>query len=182
MPHLRSALAAGGLLLALPVLASCGFDYPTERVNTVGAGITDRDGIVDVGGARIVAGQDDSGTFIGALTNNSTEDAISLTELTGGEDGEVRADAFDPVEIPAEGHLNLADLAENDQGLTVSGDFAAGDFVEVTLGFDNGESVTMEIPVMKPCDQHEGLDNTQEEASTEPLYSCEAESDAPAEH
>ena len=49
MPHLRLALAAGGLLLAVPALASCGFDYPTERVNTVGAGVTNRDGTVDVG-------------------------------------------------------------------------------------------------------------------------------------
>ena len=62
MPHLRLALAAGGLLLAVPALASCGFDYPTERVNTIGAGVTVRDADVDVTGTLIVSGQPDSGT------------------------------------------------------------------------------------------------------------------------
>lgn len=185
MPHLRLALATGGLLLALPALASCGFDYPTERVNTVGAGVTDRDGQVDVGGAKIVAGQADSGTLIAALTNNSEDTDISLTGITGGDEGEIEADAdFQPIEITAEDHVNLAALAEADQGVTVSGDFEAGDFVTVTLDFDNGESVTMDVPVMKPCYQLEGLDNTQKAPATDPLYSCDAaeDSEAPAEH
>ncbi len=71
MPHLRLALAAGGLLLAVPALASCGFDYPTERVNTVGAGVTNREGTVDIGGSLVVSAQPDSGTLIGALSNTS---------------------------------------------------------------------------------------------------------------
>jgi copper(I)-binding protein len=182
MPHLRLALAAGGLLLAGPALSSCGFDYPTERVNTVGAGVTDHGAVVDVGGALIVAGQPDSGTLIGTLSNNDDEDH-SLISLTGGEKGEIQADAHDPVEVPARGHVNLAALAQENEGITVSGEFDAGDFVTVTLTFDNDESVTVEIPVMKPCYQFEGLDNTSNKPSTEPLYSCEAgELEAPAEH
>jgi copper(I)-binding protein len=182
MPHLRLALAAGGLLLAVPALASCGFDYPTERINTVGAGVTDRDAEVDATGLLIVAGQPDSGTLIGTLSNNVDEDR-TLVSLTGGEEGDVQADERKPVDIPARGHVNLATLAEADAGITVSGDFDAGDFVTVTLSFDNDETVTMEIPVMKPCYQYEGLDNTSDEPSTEPLYSCEAgEPEAPAEH
>ena len=70
MPHLRLALAAGGLLLAVPALASCGFDYPTERVNTVGAGVTNRRGHRRHRRALVVAAQPDSGTLIGALSNN----------------------------------------------------------------------------------------------------------------
>jgi copper(I)-binding protein len=189
MPHLRLALAAGGLLLAVPALSSCGFDYPTERVNTVGAGVTDRDNEVDVAGAVIVAGQSDSGTFIGTLANN-TEDDIRLTSLTGGEKGSIEPDSFKPVDVPGRGHQNLATLAEEGDGITVTGDFEAGDFVTVTLDFDNDESVTMELPVVKPCYQFEGLDTSQtadeagEDTEEDPRYSCEvAESpEAPAEH
>lgn len=182
MPHLRLALAAGGLLLAVPALASCGFDYPTERINTVGAGVTDRDAEVDATGLLIVAGQPDSGTLIGTLSNNVDSDR-SLVALTGGEEGQLEADQRQPIDIPARGFVNLATLAEEGDGVTLTGDFDAGDFVTITLSFDNDESVTMEIPVMKPCYQYEGLDNTSDQPSTEPLYSCEAgEPEAPAEH
>jgi hypothetical protein len=183
MRHLRLALAAGGLLLAVPALSSCGFDYPTERVNTVGAGVTNHDAKVDVGGALIVAGQADSGTLIGTLSNNEDTDH-SLATLTGGEKGEITADEHAAVEIPARGHLNLATLAAAGDGITVTGDFDAGDFVDVTFVFDNDESVTMEIPVVKPCYQFEGLDNTSKEPSTEPLYQCGPADDevVPAEH
>jgi hypothetical protein len=172
MPHLRLALAAGGLLLAVPALASCGFDYPTERVNTVGAGVTVRDADVDVTGTLIVSGQPDSGTLIGGLSNNVEED-ITLTEIAGGEKGNIEPDEFEPVEIAAAGHVNLAALAEADEGITVSGDFVAGDFVTITFTFDNDQSVTTEIPVMKPCYEFEGLDITSEEPSDDPLYTCE---------
>lgn len=189
MPHLRLALAAGGLLLAVPALSSCGFDYPTERVNTVGAGVTEREGTVDVSGAVIVAGQPDSGTFIGALANNSADD-ISLTAISGGGDQAVEADEFGPVEVPGRGHQNLATLAEEGDGITVTGDFDAGDFVTVTLDFSNDEAVILEVPVVKPCYQFEGLDISQadaegdESAEADPRYSCEATegTEAPAEH
>jgi len=189
MPHLRLALAAGGLLLAVPALSSCGFDYPTERVNTVGAGVTEREASVDVAGALIVAGQSDSGTLIGTLANNS-EDDVSLTTLTGGDKGSIEADSFKPVVVPGRGHQNLATLADEGDGVTVTGDFDAGDFVTVTLDFDNDESVTVELPVVKPCYQYEGLDISQadgegaDDSETDPRYSCEvAESpEAPEEH
>lgn len=182
MPHLRLALAAGALLLAVPALASCGFDYPTERVNTVGAGVADHDGLIDVGGALVVAGQSDSGTLIGTLSNN-TGDPISLDSVSGGEKGTIEADEFEPVEVPARGHVNLATLAAEDEGITVSGDFDAGDFVTVTFAFDNDESISMEIPVMKTCHQYEGLDNTQGNDEPAPLYACaEGHAEAPAEH
>ncbi|HET9420459.1 MAG TPA: hypothetical protein VFO49_04930 [Nocardioides sp.] len=180
MPHLRLALAACGLLLAVPALSSCGFDYPTERVNTIGAGVTVRDADVDVTGALIVSGQSDSGTLIGGLSNNVDAD-VALIEIAGGEKGAIAPEEFEPVEIAPNGHVNLAALAEADEGLTVSGDFEAGDFVTITFTFDNDQSVTTEIPVMKACYQFEGLDNTSEGESDEPLYSCEAP-EAPEEH
>ena len=181
MPHLRLALATGGLLLAVPALSSCGFDYPTERLNTVGAGVTERDARVDVGGALIVAGQPDSGTLIGTLSNNEQDEDISLTSVTGGEKGEIEAD-FEPLEVAGGGHVNLAAL-EGD-AITVTGDFDAGDFVTATFTFSNDEWVTIEIPVMKACYQYEGLDVSDAEPSTDPLYSCDTTGGAeePAEH
>jgi len=180
MPHLRLALAAGGLLLALPTLSSCGFDYPTERENTIGAGVTERDALVDVGGAKIVAGQPNKGTFIAAFTNNSDE-TISLTSIEGDEDaGNIRADKFEALEVPPAGHVNTAALAEEGDGITVSGTFEAGDFVTLTLDFDNDDSVTISIPVMKPCFYLEGLDTSADEPSTDPLYSCESTEEAGA--
>ena len=44
MLHRRSTIPA--LLLALPLagaLTSCGFDYPTDRVNQIAAGANDRE-------------------------------------------------------------------------------------------------------------------------------------------
>ncbi len=79
--------------------------------------------------------------------------------------------------------VELTAKGEEEAGLTVSGDFDAGDFVDVTFTFDNDESVSLEIPVMKPCHQYEGLDNTQKNVETEALYTCaEGHAEAPAEH
>ena len=182
MPHLRLALAAGGLLLAVPALTSCGFDYPTERVNTIGAGVTVQEGDVDVTGALVVAGQPDSGTLIGGLSNN-TDGAITLVSMSG-EEGGVSFDEFEPVEVPDRGHVNLATLAEADEGITLSGSFNAGDFVTVILDFDNepvhhrGDPGDEALLPVRRAGQP-----TSEEVSEEPLYSCEpAEFDEPAEH
>ena len=41
-------LVAGALVLALPLLGSCGFGKATDRVYTPAAGTNDRDGDVDV--------------------------------------------------------------------------------------------------------------------------------------
>jgi hypothetical protein len=124
------------------------------------------------------------GSPTATLSNNDETDSHTLTAITGGDEGSIQADDFDPIEIAPGGHVNLADLAEADKGITVTGDFDAGDFVTIKLDFDNDESVTMHIPVMKPCYQLEGLDNTEEQPSTEPLYSCVAggESESPDEH
>ena len=47
-------LAVGALVLALPLLGSCGFDKATDKVYTPAAGTNDRDGDVDVLSAVIV--------------------------------------------------------------------------------------------------------------------------------
>ena len=63
MPHLRPTairhhLRASALLLALvpaaATLTSCGFDYPTDRVNTIAGGTNNRDHSVDALGIRVI--------------------------------------------------------------------------------------------------------------------------------
>ena len=182
MPHLRLALAAGGLLLALPALSSCGFDYPTERLNTVGAGVTERSAEVDAVGIAIVSGAEGSGNLIGTFVNNDIENADTLVAVSG----EVSVEQLEPLEIPKGGFVNLATLVEDGEAIEVSGEFVAGDFVEVTFEFERSEPITVDVPVDKPCYKYEGLapggDAT--ESAESDIYEC-APSEAPegpAEH
>ncbi len=150
MHHRRSsALAAGVLLLAAPVLSSCGFDYETDRINTISTGINDREGDIDVLGAVVVAGTDNAGLFVGTLANNSTSEPGELVSLTGTVDP--IADQLDPVAVPPAGATSLFDLG----GIPVQGIFGVGDFITVTLTFDSGQTNKLTVPVVKPCYQYD---------------------------
>ena len=111
----RLLAAAGALLLAAPVLSSCGFDYATDRVYTPGAGTNDQDAEVDVLGAVVVSAEDGSGTLITSFSNNDADEPATVDldrrrrrrrRLTVGD--------FDPIEIPAGGLVNLADADDPD--------------------------------------------------------------------
>ena len=149
------ALTAAALALTAPALTSCGFDYATDRYYTPANGANNRDGVVDVLGAVVVSTEPGSGTFIASLSNNSTTEPASLTEITATEGGDLTAADFEPVEIAPGALVNLADPPA---GLTLTGDFEAGDFVEVSLGFDNGERTSIEVPVVPNSGYFEGLD------------------------
>ena len=41
----------------------------------------------------------------------------------------------------------------------MSGEFVAGDFIELSVGFDNGETADMDVPVVAADDEYTGLDN-----------------------
>ena len=77
--------------------------------------------------------------------------ALGLGDLT------VAAQAvdFSLIEVPANGLVNLA---EDDQGVTVEGDFAAGDVVPLVVELAGGELVELDVPVVSNCDEFEGLD------------------------
>jgi hypothetical protein len=156
-------LVAGALGLAVPLLGSCGFDKATDRVYTPAAGTNDRDGDVDVLAAVIVAAQPDSGTFIASLSNNLSDKDFTLTGVTGAGDSASLAIAPSDlsIKIPARGFVNLAD----EDPITVSGDFDAGQFEQLTLSFDSGDTVTMRVPVVYACNYYEGLDNSASQAS-----------------
>jgi hypothetical protein len=154
-PRRSLALTVAALALTAPALTSCGFDYATDRYYTPANGANNRDGAVDVLGAVVVSTEPGSGTFIASLSNNSTTEPATFSELTGTEGGDVTAAEFEPVEIAPGSLVNLADPPAE---IEVTGDFAAGDFVEVSLGFDNGESTVVEVPVVDNHGYFEGLD------------------------
>jgi hypothetical protein len=152
-------LVAGALVLALPLLGSCGFGKATEKVYTPGAGTNYRDGDVDVLSAVIVAAQPGSGTFVASLSNNSSTEAFQLSGVAGaGEWSDLTVEPSDlSIDIPARGFVNLV----NEDPINVSGDFGAGQVAELTLTFDSGDTVTMDVPIVFACDAYEGLDQSQ---------------------
>jgi hypothetical protein len=170
-------LAAAGAVALATVLSSCGFDYATDRNYTPGPNTNDRDALIDVLGATVVSAQEGSGTFIASFANNDTLEAGSVESLeveTLPGDGEeatpLEVADFKPVEVPAHGLVNLA----TEGGFVVTGDVASGDFVVVTIGFGNGETVEMQVPVMPNCDEFEGIDESGDAATAEEQCTIEA--------
>jgi hypothetical protein len=162
-PRRSLRLVAGALVLALPLLGSCGFSKATDRVYTPGAGTNNRDGVVKVLTAVIVAAQPDSGTFIASLSNSSTDTDYQLSSVAGfGDWSDLTVEPSElSIDIPARGFVNLVD----EDPITVSGDFEAGRVAELTLSFDSGDTVTMRVPVVYACNAYEGLDVSASEES-----------------
>jgi hypothetical protein len=160
-PRRSLRLVAGALVLALPLLGSCGFDKATDKVYTPAAGTNDRDGDVDVLSAVIVAAQPDSGTFIASLSNNESDKDFQLTGVAGsGDSADLKVDPSAlTVAVPARGFVNLVDQ----DPITVSGDFEAGQVEQLTLTFDSGDTTTMSVPVVYACNAYEGLDVSQQQ-------------------
>jgi hypothetical protein len=142
-------------VLAVPGVTACGFNYATDRANTISNGAHNQDGTVDVLNALIVSSADGSGTFIATLSNNDHDNPASLESLSFGADSTIQVAAFSPIEVPKGGVVNLA----NGDGIKVAGSFKAGDFVRVSLGFDNGENADLNVPVVVDDGEYDGLDN-----------------------
>jgi len=149
MPHLRRSALAGLLLAVVPAtaLSACGFDYPTDRVNTIAGGVNDRTGDVDALGIRVLATQKGEGRLIGALSNNVRKD-ISLDAVSSTEG--VSSGDFEPVEVAGRGTVNLATSAV----VPLSGNFTAGDVIPLDLTFSDGSTLSLDVPVVKPCFQY----------------------------
>ena len=154
-------LVAGALVLALPLLGSCGFSKATDEEYTQASGINSQNRDVDVLNAVIVAAQPDSGTFVASLNNNSADTDLEFTGVAGAGDwSDLGVDPSDlSIEIPARGFVNLV----NEDPITVSGDFEAGQVAELTLTFDSGDTVTMDVPIVFACDVYAGLDPSQQQ-------------------
>jgi hypothetical protein len=155
------ALAAISLALVVPALTSCGFNYPTDRVYTPGAGVNFGTGSIEVLNAAIVSKGPNAGTFIASFSNSDQTQQVSLAGLSGAQ-GVLDAATINPFPIGANGLVNLA----NGGGINVQGTFTPGQFVSVSLKFDNGDTATDQVPVVADQGQWAGLD-TSKPASTD---------------
>ena len=126
-------------------------------------------------GAVIVSAEEGSGVFVASFANNDTEESATVEALGGVDQSRSPLDDFSPIEVPAGGLVNLAD----EDGIEVTGEVAAGEFVPVALQFGNGEQVQLDVPVVTNCGYYEGLDGP---ASAEQCEPESASTDRPAEH
>lgn len=161
----RTRLALAALAFALPALTSCGFDYATDRVYTPGAGVNERSGTVDVLAGVIVSARPGSGTLVATLSNNSTEQSVTLDQVVGSAETSISTNDFQPVEVSPGGFV---DLSDEPGAIEVTGDFRAGDFVGLAFAFDNGERVTLQVPVEEEELEYAGLDVTGEPPPDDP--------------
>lgn len=169
--RIARAVAAGTLVLAAPTLTSCGFNFATDKVYTPAAGANNRDASVDVLNAVIVATDDGKGTLVTTLVNNETEadkgDTLESVTGTALDGSEVTVKVKKPIEIAPRGYTRLATatadnglgekppadangatVASYESGLPVTGGFALGEFVKLTLTFKNAGDVKVEVPVV----------------------------------
>ena len=154
----RLLTAAGVLLLAAPVLTSCGFDYATDRPYTPGAGTNDQDAKIDVLSAVVVSAEDGSGTLIASFANNLKQETATVATIAGaGDDTALTVSGFTPIEIPAGGLVNLADATTP---ITIEGDFETGAFLSLSFTFGDGTSTTLDVPSVADCYEYAGLDAT----------------------
>ena len=146
--NVRRSLAAAAIVLAAPVLSSCGsgFNAPTNEVYNPSAGVDDRSSMVDLTNVLVVSGATGSGTVVANLVNNDQVDADSLKSVAGaGQDASLKITPGGATAIPAGGMLNLASQGK----IFVSGErVQAGYYVELTFTFDRAAPVTIDAPVV----------------------------------
>ena len=159
------ALVAAGLA-ATAALSACGFNYPTDRINNLTAGVDYRDGTVDILNAVVVAKAPDSGTFVATFVNGSPSKTVALQSVSGDNTAIATADAK-PFSLAPGGLRNLATT----RGIPVSGTFALGQFVTISVQFDDGESVDLSVPVVVDDGQWAGLDTSTPSPSESPSVS-----------
>lgn len=158
----RLALATAAALLAVPALSSCGFNYATDRPYTPANGANNHDADVDVLSAVIVSGQEGAGTFVASFVN-PTDTAIEFTSLDPDLSQRFSAPEVTPVAVPPQGLVNLA----IDGGVPIQGDFAAGNYVPLVVGFSDGTKSVLQVPVVPDDGDFAGLDISAE-ASPQP--------------
>ena len=146
--NVRRSIAAAVVVLAVPVLSSCGvsFGAQTDQVYNPSVGTDDRSGDVDVLNALIVSGTNGSGTVIATLVDNDQQNADTLKGVAGaGADASATVKVSGDTTIPAGGVLNLAD----DSGISITAKrVVPGNFVRITFSFDRAEAITVDVPVV----------------------------------
>ena len=147
--RIRPRLAAASLVILVPALGACGFNYQTDQVYQPSVGVNNRQGDVDVLGAVVVSGTPGSGTFVASLDNKDQSKTQTLTGITGADGIEVTL--VKQVKVPPGALVNFADLGvASVKGQAVQ----AGGFARLTLQFENGQSAQVNVPVVAPVNQY----------------------------
>lgn len=197
-PHLRRKLALVGSLavLAVPALSACGsFDYATDRPNVIADGGYDLDSGIRVNAARIVTPEEGKGVFIAtftldprisAATAGAPNPSFKGLEVAGDAEQTVTPKGPIDIKIGDQGLVNLADPKTG--GIAVTGDFKPGDTIPLKLTFSNGDSATVQVPVVKQCEEYADVVPQGGKSAAAPLqsgdtttyaYSCNYPSVAP---
>lgn len=147
-----SGVRAAGVVAAVGLTASCGFAPQTGLVNNIAQGAEERSGTVDVLNAVVIAGEADLGVFSASLVNPRGEDLSTFVGMVPTEEVQ-ELEEYGSTDVPAGDLVDLSDTG----GVPVQGDFRAGQYVTVTLEFAEEGDVTMNVPVVTPCDQYSPL-------------------------
>ncbi|CAN5164451.1 hypothetical protein BH09ACT11_BH09ACT11_17030 [soil metagenome] len=155
---IRSAVA---LVCAAFVLSSCGFDYATDRENTIANGGYDLDSSVKILAARIVSAEDGSGVLIGNLVNSAVttdsvdpEDNVASEALTVDSiSGEGLTTTFEPIAVAPGESVNLS----NDPVPVTGEGVVAGRVVHLDYEFSDGTQTSVIAVVVRPCFEYSGI-------------------------
>lgn len=158
----RRRLAATALATtALLALGGCGtgFSAQTNQVYQAGVGANHR-GDIDVLNTLFVANEDGSATLSAAIVNNTgAKDKLTSVTVTTLDDKQLQVSGSKDVDLPA-GDLKTAD------GFFISKGATAGDYVKVTLEFDDTAPVTIEAPVVTRSEEYADVASAPEPTPT----------------
>ena len=148
-PTLR--LAALGVLVSAPLLASCGFDEATNRINQLAPAVTVHADDVTLSNVLVVSEEEGSGTLHGLVASRSAQDEIVLT----GAEGEGLTIAEGEIELAPYGRGQLEEA-----GFRVDGeDVVPGQVLPIDFLFEDGSQVEVDVLVKRACGQYTGLDD-----------------------
>ncbi len=165
----RLVPAAALLVIGAPALASCGFDYQTNQVNTISHDVGERGGTLDAIGVVLVSAQPGSGTLVTTFVNQSAEAAATVESLAGTGEPVVDAPSFEPIEVAPLDRVTTTDQeGVGAGGIPVEGDFVPGDFAPIEYTLDDGTTIDLNVPVVPGCRQWEGVDSSADTDSIQP--------------
>lgn len=157
-PHVArrvAALLTAALALALTGCTQTGFKAQTNASYDPGVGTNEAFGEIPVLAVLVVDNGNQTGTLSATLTRR-TDTEVALTDVTattiaeeGEEEEEIQVRFGGEVEIPSNTEAEPLVLTEEDNPTLLTGEAVeAGRFLSVTFAFSNGQSVTLDAPVV----------------------------------
>jgi hypothetical protein len=135
--------------LACCFLTSCAADFnaQTNQQYQAGVGTTDRSSTVYVLNALVAANDQGEGTLVGTLLNQSKNAdglrAVTAADLSG--DPITIPDLTQPIALPSQTAVKL----QTGGAVRLSGsNLVLGDFIQVTLSFEQAAPITIQVPVV----------------------------------